>query len=204
MLSITELRTVAKDADGNAQLGVFAMCDIPKGAIIWQETEKNKSKRAYFSKDWIANATAVQIKKLDRFGFTAEDKEDHIAVFAWIEPWIKEEVVQLPLENRFDNGDFFNHSCDPNVWWVDEYTIIARKDIKTGDELCYDYGTEDEQVSPFTCFCGTSVCRGDIGGEEWRRQCLQEAYGEHFKPFLVEKIRAFRQIQEVDSFAPET
>jgi hypothetical protein len=65
MLSITELRTVSKDADGNPQLGVFARTDIPKGTVVWTESDKNRTNRAYFSKEWIANATAVQIKKLD-------------------------------------------------------------------------------------------------------------------------------------------
>lgn len=192
MFSLSELRTVSKDPNGLPQYGVFSTKFIAAGTVIWREEETHHKKRAYFSKEWIGNASVVQIKKLDRFGFTAEDKDDHLAVFDWIAPWILEEVSELPLENRSDNGDFFNHSCDPNVWWLDEYTIIARRDIYPGEELCYDYGTEDVQVSPFTCFCGTSKCRKIVGGEEWRRVELQQAYGKHFKPFLLEKIAELR------------
>ncbi len=184
MFGLTELRSVAED-----QLGVFATRDIPAGMVIWQETERSRRKRAYFSKEWIANASHAQIKKLERFAFTAEDKDGHLAVFAWLEPWILGEVRELPLENRFDNGDFFNHSCDPNTWWIDNHTIVARRNIKKGEELCYDYATEDEYVSPFNCFCGASNCRVYIGGQEWRRTALHEAYGPHFKLFLREKIR---------------
>jgi hypothetical protein len=186
MFGLTELRTVAKDKDGNAQLGVFAMVDISAGTVIWRETHK---RRAYFSKEWIASASHAQIKRLERFGFTAEDNEGHLAVFAWIEPWVRGDVKDLPLEHRLDNGDFFNHSCDPNTWWIDNYTIVARRNIKRGEELCYDYATEDEYVSPFNCFCGAECCRLYIGGQEWRRTSLHEAYGPHFKLFLREKIR---------------
>src|SRR5262245_43219695 len=30
---------------------------------------------------------------------------------------------------------YANHSCDPNVWYGDAYTFVARRDIGTGDEL---------------------------------------------------------------------
>ena len=36
---------------------------------------------------------------------------------------------------------FQNHSCDPTTWWVDDITLVARRDILPGEEITYDYGT---------------------------------------------------------------
>ena len=36
----------------------------------------------------------------------------------------------------------FNHSCEPNVWYSGyEQTVVARRDIKRGEELTVDYCT---------------------------------------------------------------
>src|SRR5438067_13464168 len=72
---------------------------------------------------------------------------------------------------------FINHSCEPNcdteeiagrVW------IVARRNIKAGEELTYDYnlydGAEDD---PAPCYCGAKKCRGTIYSPEeirrWKR-----------------------------------
>jgi uncharacterized protein len=70
---------------------------------------------------------------------------------------------------------FINHSCDPNCE-TDEIAgrvwIMARRNIKAGEELTYDYmlydGAEDD---PAPCFCGSEKCRGTMySPEEIRRQ----------------------------------
>src|SRR5262245_3267290 len=48
--------------------------------------------------------------------------------------------VHLVLPPRRPIG-YGNHSCDPNVWWVDAYTLAARRDIGVGEEVTNDYGT---------------------------------------------------------------
>jgi SET domain-containing protein len=67
---------------------------------------------------------------------------------------------------------FINHSCDPNCESVIEggrVFIEARKPIKTGDELTYDYAytrdgseTEEEETGLYGCRCGATSCRGTI------------------------------------------
>ena len=59
---------------------------------------------------------------------------------------------------------FINHSCDPNVYYdfsdgysrhqPDDQIIIAKKDIKSGEELLCDYNDLEEiNDNPFDCFC---------------------------------------------------
>jgi hypothetical protein len=67
-----------------------------------------------------------------------------------------------------DQTRWINHACDPNAGiekglgpdgaaWA---RIVARRDIRAGEEVCYDYAFPDELAEP--CACGSSACRGRI------------------------------------------
>ena len=66
---------------------------------------------------------------------------------------------------------WINHACNPNCI-ADEVDgrifIKARRAIKPGEELFYDYGLViDERYTPalkrqFACHCGTKTCRGTM------------------------------------------
>jgi len=83
-----------------------------------------------------------------------------------------------------------NHSCDPNLWCADAYTLEARRPIVAGEEVTSDDGTSTG-VADFTmaCSCRSSLCRGVITGEDWRRPELQARYGDHWIPALLGRMR---------------
>jgi uncharacterized protein len=86
---------------------------------------------------------------------------------------------------------YLNHSCDPNVWMVDEVTLAARRDMAKGEELAADYALweEDENhVMRWTCSCGSPFCRGRVTGRDWRLRDLRERYRWHFSPFINDRI----------------
>ncbi len=60
-----------------------------------------------------------------------------------------------------------NHSCDPNLWWVDAFTLAARRDIEVAEELTNDYATS-AAVDGFAmpCACGSALCRGTVRGTD--------------------------------------
>jgi uncharacterized protein len=91
---------------------------------------------------------------------------------------------------------FGNHSCDPNLWWLDAYTLAARRPIAAGEEVTSDYGTSSA-VAEFTmaCTCGSSRCRRTVTGSDWQRIELQHRYGDHWIPLLLDRIRHSRQGQ---------
>ena len=100
-------------------------------------------------------------------------------------------LAGLPDEEQ-DPADFMNHSCDPNVWMRDEVTLVTRRDIAIGEELTIDYAMfegEEDWVMPWTCRCGSELCRQVVTGKDWRRGDLQERYEGHFSPFINERIR---------------
>ncbi|CAL1683066.1 unnamed protein product [Lasius platythorax] len=74
------------------------------------------------------------------------------------------------------DGRFVNHSCEPNcemqkwsVLGLPRMALFASRNIKPGEELTYDYNfalfnpSEGQQ-----CRCGSSACRGVIGGKSQR------------------------------------
>jgi hypothetical protein len=86
---------------------------------------------------------------------------------------------------------YLNHSCDPNVWMVDEVTLAARREIAKGEELTADYASwegDEAYVMRWTCSCGSPLCRGRVTGRDWRLPDLQERYWGHFSPFINERI----------------
>lgn len=64
-----------------------------------------------------------------------------------------------------------NHSCDPNLAVrpnrYGAYDFIARRPIRQGEELTFDYAsTEQRVVSKIKCLCGAASCRGEFTGFE--------------------------------------
>lgn len=84
-----------------------------------------------------------------------------------------------------------NHSCDPNTWWTDEVTLVARRPIAAGEEVTNDYGTSTVHAGwSMDCRCGSSNCRRTITGTDWRRRELRGRYGDHWVPVLRRLIEA--------------
>lgn len=98
------------------------------------------------------------------------------------------------IEDRGESDAYFiNHSCDPNTWMKDTFTIEAMKDINIGEELTVDYAmfeTNEDKISKWKCQCGSENCRNIITGQDWRLSEIQEKYKDHFIPFINKKINA--------------
>ena len=39
------------------------------------------------------------------------------------------------------------------------------------------------------CFCGATTCRGRITGADWQIEELQKKYGDHYLPYILNKIK---------------
>ena len=79
-----------------------------------------------------------------------------------------------------------NHSCDPNTWWIDGYTLAARRAIAAEGEVTNDYATSTVDPSfAMTCSCTSPLCRGVVSGTDWRRTELRRRYGDHWVPAVL-------------------
>lgn len=69
---------------------------------------------------------------------------------------------------------FINHSCDANCETeeIDDHIwITAVRNIRAGEELCYDYCLYDGDEDAAPCNCGSAKCRGSMFSvEELRRR----------------------------------
>ncbi|MBW6472558.1 MAG: SET domain-containing protein [Anaerolineaceae bacterium] len=101
---------------------------------------------------------------------------------------IWDHLFQVPLVEG-DPADYFNHSCHPNAGFNSPISLVAMRNITTGEELCFDYAmSEDNHFDEFPCGCGADTCRGQVTGKDWQIPALQKRYYGYFSPYLQARI----------------
>jgi SET domain-containing protein len=81
-----------------------------------------------------------------------------------------DEEVDLDGHVPWNPARFVNHSCRPNcdVECIDgRLWVIARRDIRAGEELTFNYGYDLESYRDYPCRCGASDCVGYIVAVEF-------------------------------------
>lgn len=128
--------------------GAFAIRSIRKGTRIIEYTGQRIS--------WRTADKRYDDDKMGRhhtFLFTVDDK------------------VCIDGARDGNEARFLNHSCDGNCEAITDRKRIfieARRSIKAGEELLYDYQYErtddhtDEDERFYACRCGAKKCRGSI------------------------------------------
>lgn len=109
---------------------------------------------------------------------------------------VDRDILICPMEpNRKKLDGIFqvNHSCNPNCGFRGQIVLIAMRDIKTGEEITYDYAMTDanyDQVecTKMECFCGAENCRKLVTGEDWKKKGLQQRYKGFFSAFIQQMI----------------
>ena len=95
-------------------------------------------------------------------------------------------------------GDYVNHSCNPNAGLSGQIGLVAMRDIKVGEEICFDYAMCDTMpYDEFDCLCGQPTCRGKVTGHDWQRPELQKRYAGYFSPHVqrrIDKMRADKKL----------
>lgn len=132
--------------------GVFAKRDIPKETEIIEyigekisKTESERRAQARLARAKKTGVAAVYIFNLNK-------KQD------------------LDGSSPKNTARLLNHSCDPNCEAVQHrgrIWISAKRDIKEGDELTFNYGFDLENWEEHECRCGSKNCIGFILGEEY-------------------------------------
>jgi uncharacterized protein len=105
-------------------------------------------------------------------------------------------LVEDPRATAQRKGGSLNHSCDSNLWMADEVTLVARREIATGEELTVDYGlftVQPDWKLEQPCRCGALDCRHTIMGNDWKIPAMQARYYPHFSPFINARIEGVRK-----------
>lgn len=97
--------------------------------------------------------------------------------------------------DEIDDGDWFNHSCDPNAGILGQIKLVAIKDIKAGEEITFDYVMtipKNDQIACFDCNCNNNNCRQRITNNDWQKLELQQKYKGYFSQFVQESIDSIK------------
>lgn len=112
-----------------------------------------------------------------------QEAQDQLLVYAY-------QCSETHVVNEQGDERFMNHSCDPNTWWVDDDTMIARRDIQPGEELTYDYATTEVTI-PFEmdCRCGSDTCRGKVTNLDHLDPEWQARFGKYLPHHTLDAIK---------------
>lgn len=94
------------------------MEEIPAGTIIWQFHKSTC--QSFFKKLFVKYCQTLDFKELfDALQYS----------------YVKNGNVYRVT----DNTRFINHSCNPNICFLDDKTMVAARDIRKGEELIENY-----------------------------------------------------------------
>lgn len=98
--------------------------------------------------------------------------------------------------NKYVKPEFpfylFNHSCDPNCGINEFMQLVTIRNIRSGEELCWDYSTSMlERARTLNCSCGAPCCRKSITDFDLLPRELQYYYlnKEIVMPFIREYMK---------------
>lgn len=155
--------------------GVFTKEDIKKGERI-----------AVFGGYVVSTKELGHLKKVD--------KKLYSTIFE-IGYQVDDDLIFSPTEKtQFSVIEFLDHSCDPNCWFENQLTLVARRNIRANQELTMDYAACMTMPSfKMKCLCKKKNCRKLITGNDWLDTGLQKKYRGHFQPYIGRKIRSLNK-----------
>ena len=153
------------------------------------ETRKSHiSGKGTFAKKNIKKGEIVAVFGGHVFNFTTWDKLPEDVKYEDLQ--IGEDLIIGPKKKEeVGEGDYVNHSCEPNAGIRGQIFLVAMKGIKRDEEITFDYsmvlcGSEFKM----RCRCGKKSCRKVITANDWKKQELQKRYRGYFSYFLQQKI----------------
>lgn len=95
---------------------------------------------------------------------------------------------------EFGDGDFVNHSCQPNAGIKGQIFLVAMRNIEIHEEITFDYSMtiSDDLFFKMNCCCGAADCRGIVTSKDWKNKELQNKYLGYFSYYLQEKIKMLK------------
>lgn len=152
------------------QVGVFAVRPLKKGSII-------------FCGEHFSKGSMIPWKEFSRFDQITKQK---ILDFCPATP----EGFFAPHDfNYLSIAWYLNHSCNPNVGFNNQDDFVAIRNIKKGEELCWDYGYDEcNPRFKMKCFCGQIDCRGYITGNDWEKLSKDKQRYFYFSPKLKQYL----------------
>lgn len=146
------------------QYGVFASRNLPDGTFLWE---------------WICDEYPVSWQVFEELDCATKQ---FIKKFCLCD----EEVFWYPSNpNLIPTMYHLNHCCDPNCGFNENGDLVTIREVKIGEELCYDYGmAHTYPLFHLVCKCGSKNCRGTITGNDWKWPEFQKRNRQWMRPEL--------------------
>ena len=132
---------------------------------------------------------------VSRLGGRLVSADELNQVMAGVNRYVDTIVVAADVHLLVADGPnrFGNHSCDPNLGWLDEYTLGTMSEVAAGEELVTDYAMSTVEPDWFLrCHCPSYRCRQMVEGTDWRIPQLQRRYDGWWAPYVQRLVDAAR------------
>lgn len=152
--------------------------DNPK--VIVKETEKYG--KAAFAKEDIYEGEILAA--FDGSIYEAEKSSD---IPNELPLKVRDHVIQFEEHKWRDSNGIarcLSHSCEPNCGIQALFNIVAMRNIKKDEELCWDYEMSENSDWQMECLCGSKNCRKVIGSYKYMPQNIREKYGDYISGWL--------------------
>ncbi|AJR15682.1 SET family protein [Leptospira interrogans serovar Linhai str. 56609] len=156
--------------------GTFATKDIPKGTLLFSYSEWIEDEEFGWKVLTVEEAESLPDSEKDIFMKYGYDVDFGL--------------VTGPTSDQYviNHSNFMNHSCDPNMWYDQDDNIVAKRDIRAGEELTIDYANFIVNFDQtFECGCGSVNCRKFIRKDDWK--LLVNEYQMNFPKFIQKEIK---------------
>lgn len=150
--------------------GLYAVVDIPEGALIHQHEEKAHyiTTKRNVESTW---KDPLKRKWFEQYAYPVTD------------------TIWAIWSDNPNDWLQINHSCDPNSW-LDGLNLVARKVIRKGQQVTMDYATFCcDNMETFQCRCGSAACRSTVTGTDYLKPFVGEKYGNHTSEYVEIKRR---------------
>jgi SET domain-containing protein len=154
------------------------MKSMPKNStkgLIVKETAKGKG--VFASRNYTKGEFII------RFNGKTYSKEEYKTLVDFDNNHFLQIAQEIFIGPSGELDDLINHSCQPNcgvVYTQKEICLCAIKDIKKGEEICFDYSTTmAENYWEMECCCGSPDCRRIIQDFQCLPQKLKKNYLSH-------------------------
>jgi SET domain-containing protein len=160
--------------------------------------------------NWLSEKAETRGSGIDGYGTFAKcriEKGEIIAVFGGkvirLEDWrklpgalrrrslaISSNLELIPPDVEWiGDGDYINHSCDPNTGIRGQIFLVSIREIETDEEVTFDYAMViGDPNFRMVCRCSRRNCRKVVRGDDWKDPVLQRRYHGYFSMYIQEMI----------------
>lgn len=179
--------------------GLLATEFIPKGTLIWTAD---------------LNQESSDILTLDEvLSFDTATQRQMWADYTWcISGLFFGPRRDLPVQEAIclEASHFLNHSCEANVGFVTDTSLVTIRDIEAGTMISNDYALTEHLIGffpGFECRCGSAKCRGLVSVNDWRIPELQVRYKGYFtsgvEALIADLVADYSSALQQDPFYQE-